>query len=99
MISTGGSIRNETPAADVCQVELDGRISLFAPSTDQILSLNETATAVWRLCDGTRTRGGIVDELATVYGLDAQHVDSEVRGLLETLRAAGALRDQSTACP
>jgi len=44
----------------------DGRETVFLDvTTDKVVSLNPTATAIWYLCDGQRTLDDIVDEVAS----------------------------------
>jgi hypothetical protein len=84
------------PAADVTVEEIDGRLAVCVPSTENILYLNETATAVWRLCDGTRSDLDVATAVAATYGQEIDAVDAAVRDLLRDLRAAGALNPLDT---
>jgi hypothetical protein len=79
------------PAEGVHAVEVDGRVSLYVPATDQIVSLNETASTVWSLCDGHRDTDEVVGTVAAVYGRGIEDIRAEVCQVLEDLRAAGAL--------
>jgi hypothetical protein len=79
------------PAADVHTEEIDGRLAVYAPRTQRILYLNETATRVLQLCDGTRTDRDVTAMLAAAYGQGVDVVEPEVRRLLRRLRAAGVL--------
>ena len=76
-----------TPAATV--VELDGRIAVFAPATDNVLFLNETATEVLHRCDGERSVDEIVADLAAVYDVPVDAIQSSVESSLDTFAAAG----------
>lgn len=54
------------------------------------LSLNETAAAIVRLCDGERTTAAIIDALAQRFaGRAADAIGDEVRAFLATLRDRG----------
>ena len=68
---------------------IEGRSAVFLPAAEQILYLNETATTVLALCDGTRTEDQIVQVTATTYGRPAAEVASEVRRLLSDMSARG----------
>lgn len=79
------------PLPDVTETAVDGTVSLYAPSTQQVLLLNETATSVWRLADGTRTVGQLVDELAAQYGVAAESIRDQVRGTVQDLADGGLI--------
>jgi coenzyme PQQ biosynthesis protein PqqD len=56
------------------------------------LVLNETASAVLRACDGSRTVDTIARELSAQYGdAPAETVAREILGFLERLQARGLL--------
>jgi hypothetical protein len=77
--------------SDVTVVDVDGRLSLFVPSSDQIVLLNESASAVWGLCDGRHTEDAIVSTLAQRFGKAADEIRDEVRPALARLTDVGAL--------
>ena len=57
------------------------------------LALNDTAAAIVRLCDGTRTVGAIIDEIARTYGgRAADAIGEEVRTFLSTMQERGLLQ-------
>jgi pyrroloquinoline quinone biosynthesis protein D len=56
------------------------------------LSLNPTAAAIVRLCDGERTTAAIIVELSRRFSDGGvATLDREVRGFLDTLRERGLL--------
>jgi pyrroloquinoline quinone biosynthesis protein D len=56
------------------------------------LSLNPTAAAIVRLCDGERTTAAIIAELSRRFAdRAAATLDRDVRGFLDTLRERGLL--------
>ncbi len=56
------------------------------------LALNETAAAVVRLCDGTRTVDAIIDEISRAYAdRGPGAIGDEVRTFLCTIRERGLL--------
>ena len=56
------------------------------------LMLNETATAILKLCDGAHTVEQITDTLAQQFiGTDRQMIATEVTALLTRLRTRGLL--------
>ncbi len=60
------------------ELDVDGNVSLYHPTLDQALVLNQTASDVWRLCDGEHTPEDIVDLLALAYGVDEGEIRSDV---------------------
>lgn len=66
----------------------DGRYLLLSP--ERGLLLNDTATLVVKLCDGTRTVAAVVGECVRTYGgASAERIEAEVHALLSQLRARG----------
>jgi hypothetical protein len=51
---------------------------IYRPSTSQAASLNESARAIWELCDGTRTMEEICLELAKPLGLQPAQLREDV---------------------
>lgn len=54
--------------------------------------LNDSATAIVRLCDGSRTVEQIVDQLASDWSAPRGRVAIDVRAFLERIEARGLLR-------
>ena len=55
------------------------------------LALNESAAAIARRCDGTRTIGAIALELATEAGAEPASVEQDVLAFVEMLSQKGLL--------
>jgi pyrroloquinoline quinone biosynthesis protein D len=53
--------------------------------------LNESATAIVRLCDGSRTVEEIVDQLANDWSAPREQVEPDVRAFLERVERRGLL--------
>jgi hypothetical protein len=85
------------PAAGVSEVEIDGRICLYAPGSEQVVVLNDTASDVWRLADGERTLAELVDLLAASYGVEAASILGDVQAAVEQFRAAALLAQEPQA--
>lgn len=66
------------PAPHVVESEVDGSISLYDPEAEEVLVLNETASDVWRLSDGSETLDQIVKLLARAYGVEPSEIHDEV---------------------
>ena len=63
--------------------ERDGKYMIVYP--ERGLVLNESAAAVVKLCDGTRTVEEIVDDLVATSGAPGERVEADVRELLARL--------------
>ena len=70
-------------AAGTTEVELDGRIHVYSPATQQLVALNDTASDVWRLCDGEHTAEDIVDLLSRSYDVDPDTIRADVGAALD----------------
>lgn len=79
------------PAAHIVESEVDGRISLFDPQTQEVSMLNDTASDVWRLCDGTSTLDQVIELMAKAYGVEPDTVGHEVKATVETFYDKGLL--------
>lgn len=80
------------PAAHIQEAELGAEISLYDPQTERVLILNQTASDVWRLSDGTHRIQEIVDLLAQAYGVDPMAIETEVAAAVDALVEQGFLR-------
>ena len=65
-------------ADDATVVEIDGRIALFIPATQELAFLNTTASDVLQLCDGHRTLDDVVLRIANDSGVPATAVADSV---------------------
>jgi hypothetical protein len=79
------------PLDGVTEVEVDGQACLFSPVTNQVLLLNQTASDVWYLCDGTMTLAAVVQRLADVYDVPPNRLRADVRSAVESFVDAGLL--------
>jgi len=65
---------------------------LYRHSQKKTTYLNETAAAVWQLCDGRRTVREVIDTLADAYPEMRDAVVADVNEAIDTLFRAGVLR-------
>jgi len=80
----------------VLHYQLFDELVLYRASTSQAASLNESARAIWELCDGTRTIEDICLELANPLGLQPDLLRGDVCNGVSRLRELGFLsRDDS----
>jgi hypothetical protein len=71
--------------------DVDGRIALFLPSMQQAAVLNETASDVWRLCDGDHDLDEIIELLATAYATTPAAIGDDVAATVERFEREGFL--------
>ena len=64
-----------------------------ASEADSLFTTNTTGSFVWNLIDGIRTAGGIRDELAAEFKVEAEGAGRDLAEFLEQLIAAGAIRE------
>lgn len=79
------------PASGITSIDIDGRFSIFNPRTQRVLTLNETASDVWRLCDGQWDLADIVDTLAAAYSESADSIRSSVHDTVRLFDDEGLL--------
>jgi Coenzyme PQQ synthesis protein D (PqqD) len=72
--------------AELSIVEIDGCVSVFNPATQRAVILNETASRVWHLIDGTRDADEIARELASTYGVESTQIHADVAAAIARLR-------------
>ena len=63
---------------------MEGELLLYHPVRTRILYCNETASLVWRLCDGQRTVDEITALLAAAFPEAADTVAQDVATVLQT---------------
>ena len=57
---------------------MDGESLLYCHEKMTMVYLNESAAVIWRLCDGQRTVGQIIDVLKSAYPNLSHQMDAEV---------------------
>jgi len=74
--------------------EMDGETLLYSKVSKRTFYLNESATVIWKLCDGQRSVGEIVELLKETYPDLAEGFEADVSATLDRLMAEGAVRWQ-----
>ena len=67
-------------------------IVLLCPNGADVLVLNETASDVWRLIDGTLTLPELVSLLASAYGVEPLDIHDDVARTICQFEENGLLR-------
>jgi pyrroloquinoline quinone biosynthesis protein D len=70
------------------EADIDDEIILMRLDNGELLSLDGTAAAVWRLIDGRRDQSALVEALAEEYIADRRKIADDVRELLAQLQEA-----------
>ncbi len=70
--------RVPAPRKDFHLAEMDGESLLYCHEKMTMVYLNESAAVIWRLCDGQRTVGQIVDVLKSAYPSLSHQIDADV---------------------
>jgi len=70
----------------------DGEWLLYNPKRAEATSLNQSATEVWLLCDGSSSILDIARTLGGRYGVDAAHLIGDVMDAIDAFRARGLVR-------
>lgn len=88
------SLANLTPVRrqELWLRETNGESVLFDPQSGRLHVLNETAVAVWQLCDGETRPHEMVDAISGLFHMDRDVVWEDVSRILEDFKKAGLLR-------
>jgi hypothetical protein len=82
------------PAAEhIVETEIDGEISLYNPTSDQVMVLNRTATDIWLLSDGEHTLAEMTALLALAYGVEAGEISDDVEKAVADFEENGFLNN------
>lgn len=79
------------PTPDYRLERLDKEILLYHPARTQVLYLNETASIIWSLCDGTRTSDDITALLVEAFPEQESTMGDEVDSTLHRFAEQGAI--------
>lgn len=71
--------------------EMEGENLLYRLGGHKAIHLNDTATVIWKLCDGSRTVEDIIALLAREYPGAEATVAADVREAIELLVREGAM--------
>jgi pyrroloquinoline quinone biosynthesis protein D len=71
---------------------MDNESLIYRSPSKMAIYLNETATVIWKLCDGTRTVKEIIDLLVEAFPDAASDVGADVKETIDELVRNGALQ-------
>ena len=84
------------PNTQFLEADIGNELSLYDPSTERVVILNQTASDVWRLLDGHTSIERVVDLLAKVYGTDAKSIRGDVESVLAKFEEEGLVEQAVT---
>ena len=76
------------------EADIDEEIILMRLDNGELLSLVDTAAAIWRLIDGQRDRDALVAALTAEYAADGKQIAQDVGELLCQLKEAGLVAEE-----
>jgi hypothetical protein len=79
--------------------EMESENLLYRLGSHKAIHLNDTATVIWKLCDGSRTIQDVMDLLMSQYPDAQTAVGADVREAIALLVSEGALLDPGAAAP
>jgi len=79
--------------------EMEGENLLYRLGAHKAIHLNDSATVIWKLCDGSRSIQDIVELLEKEYPGSEAAVAADVREAIELLVGEGALLEVGAASP
>jgi hypothetical protein len=81
------------PRPGVLSCEVLDDMVVYCPDTSRAASLNESARAIWLLCDGKRTTEQICTELTTQFDVAPEQICNDVSAGLNRFYELGLLCD------
>jgi PqqD family protein of HPr-rel-A system len=82
---------------DLTVVELDGEAVVYDEASGELHHLNPSATLVFGLLDGTATVRELAADVSDVFGIPAEEVETQLRGLVRSFRRLGLLNGTARA--
>ena len=79
------------PSKDIVAREIEGELIIvpltsdFGDMEDELYTFNETGKAMWKLLDGERNLGAVVDTLSEVFEAPMGEIEQDVVGLVTEL--------------
>lgn len=71
--------------------EIDGEWLLFRPESQKAIYLDEVASVIWQLCDGSRSASRIAEEIAVHYSGQEEEIRRDVKSTVDSLVEQEAL--------
>lgn len=78
-------------APGVLAEEVDGELLLYRLGDHKAVHLNDTASLIWQLCDGSRDLEAMLSELRALFPDAGEELEADVQEALSFLLAEGAI--------
>lgn len=78
-------------APSVNVLDRSGSAKLVDQAGDQVLGLNETALAIWDLCDGQTSIDEMVEAITAAFPVDESEARTDVEHVIETFASFAVL--------
>jgi len=79
--------RNFTPRPDLSIREINGEMVILDRNTEEIHTLNESASYVWSRLDGRSTRDEIVAGFLKVYEINQEAAEADVDAIISQFQS------------
>ena len=79
--------------SDLTVVELDGETVVYDDAAGELHHLNQAASIVFSLLDGTATTKELAVEIATATGRPTEEIEDQVQDVVRTMADARLLED------
>ena len=73
--------------------------ALVDSETDAVHVINDTALALWELCDGTTSPAEMVDAICALFAIDRAGVEEDVDRTLQEFRRLGVISWEAALAP
>ena len=70
---------------------IDGNAILLSPNGDRLHSLNEVATLIWELTDGTRSIISIIEKICEEFDVESNRAQIDVVSFIERFLSINAM--------
>lgn len=87
MVEDDAPAGHRTARSDLTVVDVDGCVSVYSPRRQQVLSLNETASEIWRLSTEQPDVANIVAVLAAAYRTQPEAIQADVERTIALFEA------------
>jgi len=78
-------------AAGLIECPVQDELLVYDPRSERVIALNESARAIWSLCDGRHSADDVAATLGRSLGLPPHALESDVGRAISEFRNAGFL--------
>lgn len=78
-----------TRRGELVQSETSEGWTIYEPDSDSLHVLNDSARAIWELCDGTTSSKEMAEAISLLTGIDVGQANADVEAALTNLSSIG----------